>query len=276
MTDPRRASSGRATLPLYHFPETQPHRSAFWRAIVTELARNGIEDVPDELDFKSPPVAERIAEDTRFSQVCGYPLQTIYRGQATILAAPIYDVEHCDGASHTAVFVVHRDAPYRRLEDLRGCRFVFNSVHSNSGMNLPRRALADIADGKPFFASIEETHSQGGNLERVAKGEADATSVDNVTYAFFARSRPERAKLTRILAVTPPSPSIPFVTSRATDARIADGLRRALGRVAKADEWREVRAGMMLKDIVAVDETVYAKVLEYEREAAERGYPELR
>lgn len=276
MADTRNTPSGRATLPLYHFPETQPHRSAFWRAIVTELERQGIDDVPGELDFKSPPVADRIAEDTRFSQVCGYPLQTIYRGQATILAAPIYAVEHCDGATHAALFVVHRESPFRSLADLRGCRFVFNSVHSNSGMNLPRRAIADIAGGEPFFGSIAETHSQGGNLERIANGEADATSVDNVTYAFFARSRPHRASLTRILAVTPPSPSIPFVTSRATDARVTAGLRRALERVGKADEWQDVRAGMMLKDIVEIDESVYAKVMDYEREAAERGYPALR
>jgi DNA-binding NarL/FixJ family response regulator len=38
-------------------------------------------------------------------------------------------------------------------------------------MNLPRRAIADIAGGKPFFRSIVETHSHAGNIERVARGE---------------------------------------------------------------------------------------------------------
>jgi hypothetical protein len=57
-------------------------------------------------------------------------------------------------------------------------------------MNLPRRAIADIADGKLFFGSIVETHSHPGNIERVARGEIDATCVDCVTYAFFARHRP--------------------------------------------------------------------------------------
>jgi ABC-type phosphate/phosphonate transport system substrate-binding protein len=263
-------------MPLYDFPETRPGRNAFWQAIRAELMRNGIDQLPEGLDFWRPPVPERIEPEVIFSQVCGYPLQTIFRGQATILGTPIYDVEHCDGPTHVGAFVVHRDAPYRRLEDLRGCRFVYNSRHSNSGMNLPRRAIADIARGAPFFGSIVETHSQHGNLDRVAQREADATCVDNVTYAYFVRSRPDAASVTRILAVTPPSPSIPFVTSSATDSATTACLRRALRRVAVAPEWADLRAGLLLRDIVTVDEAVYSAVLDYEREAAERGYPELR
>ena len=162
------------------------------------------------------------------------------------------------------------------LADLRGCRFVYNSRHSNSGMNLPRRALADIAAGAPYFSSITETHSQPGNIERVARREADATCVDCVTYAFFCRHRPELGGLTRILAVTPPSPSIPFVTSMATPDDLRERLQSALFRVARAPEWKEVRAGLMLRDIVPVRPEAYAVQLDYERQAADLGYPELR
>ena len=267
----------RASLPLYALSENEPARSAFWRAIRTELERQGIGDMPGELDFKRPPVPERIEPETRFSQVCGYPLQTIFRGQATILGAPVYDDEHCDGPTHTGAFVVHRDAPYRTLEDLRGCRFGAVARNSNSAMNLPRRAIADIAGGAPFFGSIAEgSPAQSGNLGRVARKEIDATCVDNMTLAFFAQSRPETARSLRILAVTPPSPSIPFVTSRSTDTETTEALRRALRRVGSAPEWEEVRAAMLLKDIVEIDDGAYDTVLDYEREAAERGYPELR
>ena len=85
---------------------------------------------------------------------------------------------------------VGANSRFKQLEDLRGCRFAYNSRHSNSGMNLPRRAIAEIAGGKPFFGAIAETHSHPGNIERVARGEIDATCVDNVTYAFVARHRP--------------------------------------------------------------------------------------
>ena len=102
-------------------------------------------------------------------------------------------------------------------------------------MNLPRRSLADIADGQPFLGTVTETHSQPGNIERVARGEADASCVDCVTYAFFCRHRPELGSLTRVIAVTPSSPSIPFVTSSSAPEDLKQCLREALFTVARSD-----------------------------------------
>jgi ABC-type phosphate/phosphonate transport system substrate-binding protein len=261
---------------MYNLPEMRPLNAAFWDAMRQELARQGIDDVAASLEFERPPVPAEIERHTLFTQVCGYPLQTIYRGQATLLGAPVYAVEHCEGATLAGVFIVHRDAAFERLVDLQGCRFVYNSRHSNSGMNLPRRAIADIADGRPFFGSIAETHSQPGNIERIARGEADATCVDCVTHAFFCRHRPQLGAQTRVLAAAPPGPSIPFVTSIATPADLKAGLQAALFAVARAPRWRDVRSGLMLRDIVPADLASYAVQLRYEREAVELGYPELR
>jgi len=266
----------RASLPMYNLPEMRDVNAAFWEALRRELARRGIEDVAPALDFDRKPVPAEIERDILFTQVCGYPLQTIYRGQAVLLGAPVYAVEHCEGPTHTGIFIVHRDSGYARLADLRGCRFVFNSIHSNSGMSLPRRAIADIAGGAPFFGRVAETHSQPGNIERIARGEADATCVDCVTYAFFCRHRPALGALTRVLAATPPSPSIPFVTSPATPPDRRAQLRAALLAVARSPEWKEARVDLMLKDIVPIEPESYAVQLHYEREAAELGYPELK
>ncbi len=261
---------------MYNLPEMRSVNAAFWEAIRQELARQGVENVAAGLEFERRPVPDEIELETLFTQVCGYPLQTIYRGQAVLLGAPVYAVDHCEGATHAGVFIVHRDASFQQLADLRGCRFVFNSRHSNSGMNLPRRAIANIAGGAPFFGPLTETHSQPGNIERIARGEADATCVDCVTYAFFCRHRPKLGKLMRVLAVTPPSPSIPFVTSPATPADLKARLQAALFAVARASEWTDVRAGLMLRDIVPVELASYAVQMRYEREAAELGYPELK
>jgi ABC-type phosphate/phosphonate transport system substrate-binding protein len=260
---------------MYNLPEMRASNQAFWDAIRIELERQGMDDIAATLDFARKPVPQEIERDTLFTQVCGYPLQTIYRGQTTLLAAPAYAAEHCAGATHVGAFVVHRDSSFRQLADLRGCHFVFNSRHSNSGMNLPRRSIADTAERKRFFATIEETHSQPGNVERVARGEADATCADCVTYAFFRRHRPALADLTRVLAVTRPSPSIPFVTSSGAPDGVKDCLRRALFKVGRSQEWSAVRAGLMLRDILPVDAADYAIQLRYEDEARDLGYPEL-
>jgi ABC-type phosphate/phosphonate transport system substrate-binding protein len=265
-----------ASLPMYNLPEMQADNAAFWQAIRTEAARLGLADLPMTLDFARKPVPARIEDGAVFTQVCGWPLQTIYAGQATVLGVPVYAAAQCDGPTHAGVFVVRRDAAYHAVADLRGCAFVFNSVHSNSGMNLPRRVIAALAGGGVFFGSIAETHSQPANLERIAHGEADATCVDCVTYAFFARHRPALAARLRVLDVTPSTPAIPFVTAAATDAATKGVLAEALGRVATAPEWAGVRAGMMLLDIRPPSEADYQVPCRYAAEAASLDYPALR
>lgn len=265
----------RASLPLYRLDGIRSATAALWSAIAFELEREGIEDVPSILDFDAPAVPERIGEEVLFSQVCGFPLQTLYRGQAALLGAPVYDFEHCEGATHVGLFVVRAIAPYRSLGDLRGGHFIYNSRHSNSGMNLPRLALAQIAEGRPLFARVEEGGSQVGNLDRVLRGSADATCVDSVTWGYYRHCLPEWAAGLRVLAATRPSPTIPYITSSATDARTTDALRGVLQRIGKDDRWVRERQALFLRDIVPVGEATYAPLLNLARAARELGYPEI-
>ncbi len=264
-----------ASLPMYNLPEMQAENAAFWQAIRTEAGRLGLTDLPPALDFARKPVPAEIGADTVFTQVCGWPLQTIYQGQAVVLGVPVYDAAHCAGPTHAGVFVVRQKSGFGTVAELRGCHLVFNSVHSNSGMNLPRRVIAELAGGEKFFASITETHSQPSNLERVARGEADATCVDCVTYAFFARHRPALATRLRVLAATPSTPAIPFVTAAVTDPAIKAVLAEALRRVAQEAEWAQARAGLMLLDIAPPEVADYRIPCRYADEAAALRYPVL-
>jgi ABC-type phosphate/phosphonate transport system substrate-binding protein len=239
------------------------------------LVKAGLREVPESLSFERLPVPEQIGPEVLFSQTCGYPLETIFCGQAIRLGTPCYAVPGCDGPTHCGLFVVPAGSAARELRDLRGGVFLFNNRHSNSGMNLPRRALADIADGRPFFAKVIETGSHPGNLDRIARGEADATAVDNVTYAFWCHYRPDAARQVRVLAPTPPSPAIPFVTSVATPAATVQILRKALSVLAHDARYEAVRAGLLLTDIVVLPDTAYRRLLDYEREAGDLGYPVL-
>jgi ABC-type phosphate/phosphonate transport system substrate-binding protein len=263
------------SLPMYNLPEMQDANRAFWNAVREEAALDSVSDFTPELDFARKSVPDAIERETLFTQVCGYPLNTIFKGQAWLLGAPVYSVEQCTGATHVGVFVVHKKSKYQALNDLEGCQFVYNSRHSNSGMNLPRRAIAEIVRGRHFFGSIAETHSQPSNIEYVANRTADATCVDCVTYALVKKYRPQIAEQTRILTVTPRSPSIPFVTSIAAPIEIRDILTNALMRVARRPRWEQVRAGLMLADVVPIKTEDYAVQLQYERQAQELGYPDL-
>jgi len=264
-----------ASLPMYNLPEMRPVNVRFWNALRGLLVEAGLREVPESLTVDRLPVPERIGPEILFSQTCGYPLETIFSGQAIRLGTPCYTVPGCDGPTHCGLFIVPAGSTARELRDLRGSVFLFNSRHSNSGMNLPRRALADIADGRPLFAEVIETGSHPGNLDRIARGEADATAVDNVTYAFWRHYRPEAARHVRVLARTPPSPAIPFVTSVATPPATMAILRDALTRLGREPHAAAARAGLSITDIVDMPAAAYSRLLEYEREAAELDYPVL-
>jgi ABC-type phosphate/phosphonate transport system substrate-binding protein len=133
--------------------------------------------------------------------------------------------------------------------------------------------LADIADGRPFFAKVIETGSHPGNLDRIASGEADATAVDNVTYAFWCHYRPAAARHVRVLARTPASPAIPFVTSVATAPTTVAILCDALTRLGGEPRTAAARAGLSITGIVDMPAAAYRRLLEYEREAANSAIP---
>lgn len=264
-----------ASLPMYNLPEMRPRNAAFWDALADELRRDGRSDLPTELTFTRGPVPDKIGDEVLFSQTCGYPLQTIYSGQYRLLGVPTYDAPGCGEATHSAFILVRKDSRFEKPEDLKGASFALNSLHSNSGMNLPRLLFARLAGGKPFFGSVVETGSHPNSIARVVSGELDAASIDCLTYVFFQDHRPEVVDTLRVIGQTPDSPAIPFVTSIATPAEEAARLQAALFRLAADPSRRPVLEGLRLRTISMPDPAAYAGLLDYERQAAELGYPEL-
>ena len=264
-----------ASLPMYNLPEMRTANAQFWAALRGLLLEAGLRNVPENLVFERGPVPPRLEPEMLFSQTCGYPLETVFKGQAIRLGAPVYDVAGCVGATHRAFFLVRADSPATCLEDLRGGVFLLNSPVSNSGMNLPRRALAEIAGGKPFFRTVIETGGHPASLDGLLRGEGDVASIDCVTFAFLQHYRPDAAARFRVIAETPPSPAIPFVTSVATPPPIVSVLRDALRCVASEPRYAAARGGLMVAGIEEVPDAAYRGLLDYEAEAAALGYPQL-
>jgi ABC-type phosphate/phosphonate transport system substrate-binding protein len=264
-----------ASLPMYNLPEMRPVNARFWEALRGLLLEAGLDDAPENLVFERGPVPPRLEPEMLFSQTCGYPLETVFKGQAIRLGAPVYDAPGCAGATHCAFFIVRADSPAQRLADLKGGVFLLNSLVSNSGMNLPRRALAEIAGGKPIFSQVIETGGHPASIDRLLRGEGDVASIDCVTYAFWRQYRPDAAAGLRVIGETPPSPAIPFVTSIATPPPVVEILRAALRRVATEPRYAATCAGLMISGIEDVPDEAYRGLLDYETEAAALGYPQL-
>jgi ABC-type phosphate/phosphonate transport system substrate-binding protein len=264
------------SLPMYCLPEMEDANAAFLVELQRRLHAKGIEPAAIDLDGEHDTVTDDFASRVLFTQMCGYPLFKYYRDQYRVLATPHYAMPGCVGGSHRAFFMVRADDPAEQLEDLRGGRFGCNSLLSNSGMNLPRLSLARIAGGRPFFSSVVMTGAHIESLAYVDQGKIDICSIDNVTWGFFKKFRPTAAGRYRILAVTEASPSLPFVTSVRTTEADAVIVTETLYDIMKDPQTAHIREVLEFTGLSVPDVPAYEHLAEYEREAAELGYPELK
>jgi ABC-type phosphate/phosphonate transport system substrate-binding protein len=265
-----------ASLPMYALPEMGGANSAFLAALQRRLRAKGIDTAGIRLNSNHGAVPDSIDPGILFTQVCGYPLLKHYRDQYRMLATPHYAMPGCVGSSHRAFFMVRADDPAERLEDLRGRIFGCNSLLSNSGMNLPRLSLARIAGGKPFFSSVVMTGAHVASLERLDERSIDICSIDNVTWGFFKKFHPSTAERYRILDETVSSPSLPFVTSVNTTESDAVALAEALYEIMNDPQIAHIREALELIGLSVPDVAAYERLANYEREAAELGFPEIK
>jgi ABC-type phosphate/phosphonate transport system substrate-binding protein len=265
-----------ASLPMYCLPEMAAANAALWIALQRRLGAKGVYTADIELDTDGRSAPEGIGPGIFFTQICGYPLFKHYREQGVMLATPHYAAPGCVGATHRAFFMVRINDPAKRLEDLRGSVFGYNSLSSNSGTNLPRLSLARIAGGKPFFSSVVMTGGHVASLKRLGDGSIDVCSIDSVTWGFFRKFRPVAAQRYRILDETVTSPSLPFVTSVNTTEPDATAIAEALHEIMEDPQTAEIRGMLELVGLSVPEFAAYEGLAEYEREAAELGFPEIR
>ena len=261
-----------ASLPMYALPEMAAANAALWAAIRERL--DGAE-APARLSPAPAALPEAILPGTLFSQMCGYPLRRLYDGQYRLLGTPLYDLPGCGWFApgvpgHRSFIVVSRSSGAETVAALRGSRFAVNGFDSNSGMNLPRRLFAPLAEGRAFFSGIVVSGGHMRSMEMVAAGEADAASIDCVTFGFAGLSRPDLVAGLHIVAETPASPAIPFITAAATPPGTVAALTRILvGQIAEA------LAGLRIVAVAPPRPEAYEAVIAYEAEATALGYPVL-
>jgi ABC-type phosphate/phosphonate transport system substrate-binding protein len=260
---------------MYPFPETAQAAAAFWDALHVRLVGRGLDihDVVFEATLAHVP--EGIGPEVLFSQLCGYPLFKFFHAQGAVLATPSFVFAGCEGPNHCAFFMVRARDAAERLEDLRGCVFGCNSKLSNTGMNLPRLALARVAGGRPFFRKVVMTGGHLASLDHLRKETIDLCAVDCVTWGLFQKFRPADAAHYRILAQTAPSPSLPYVTSSTTEALAVATLRTSLDALFSDPATAGIREKLGLVAVSVLNASAYERLAEYEKEAADLGYPRL-
>jgi ABC-type phosphate/phosphonate transport system substrate-binding protein len=264
-----------AALPMYDFPPLRAATDEFWSALAARLRAAGVDDVPSTLTRDIGHTETWRDPRLLFGQACQYPLASQWHEAVRLLAIPEYAAPGCEGSRYRSAVIVKTEDPALRLEDLRGRRCAVNERDSNSGSNLLRAAIAPLAEHGRFFSSVALTGGHLASVRAVADGSADVAAIDCVSYAHIRRFYPELTARLRILDWTPSSPGLPYVTARGCHASVVSALRAALALVLADPALATVREALELTGIdFKVDED-YVEVRQLERDALERGYPQV-
>ena len=240
-----------AAYPMYNQPETQHWVDQWWQAIATELQNQGI-NAPAELIQPADYYAHWQADDLLLSQTCGYPLTHDLAGKVQYLMTPCYDTPYNEGANYCSLVLVHEDSQAETFEDLKGLRFAFNSVDSQSGYNCLRFRLEEQGVGQQghadYFGDMLVSGGHRQSLAMVQSGQAETCAIDSVTFALLAKHVPQAVAGLRVVMTTPLVPGLPFITSLATNPQIADTLRQAITQVQQIPAMQACMQQLLIKD----------------------------
>jgi len=264
-----------ASLGMYDHPAQQRANDLLWAAIARALREDGVDGVPDALDRTRDVHALWRDPGLLFGQACGYPLVSEPDLDLRLLALPVYVVAGRGGPTHRSVIVCRGDDPRGSLAAFhRSCAAV-NDPRSNTGMNLLRATIARDALPAPFFDTIVRTGSHRESVNAVATARADIAAIDEVTYAALARFEPDLVARLRIIASSPDSPTLPFVTAATTSDDMVRKLRTALGRAIADPALADVRATLFLTGVVPADADALTAIVALETAAVGAGHAAL-
>ena len=269
------SSSLIAAWPMYDLEDLRAAHDQWWLAIARRLSEAGVRDVPQHLNRSLGHTDSWRHPYLLLGQACEYPLARSYGAYVRLVATPCYTAAGCEGARYRSAVIVRSDDPATSLRDLRGRRCVANEVDSNSGMNLLRSAVAEVAGGSRFFGSVSYSGSHLASLQRVAEGAADVAAIDCVSFAHFARFAAGLVDRVRVLVWTATSPALPYITARSADDRLLTMLRAALADAAADRSLAELRSQLLIGGFDLSPDPALSAVRALEQRAVDLGYPNL-
>ncbi len=264
-----------ASFPMYDFPEVHWALDALWGAISRNLKARGVAGVPDAL-LHTRPLKELWTDPNLFiSQCCGLDVVKNYTRHLVPLATPLSTADGANGPRYRSKIIVHEDSIACCMEDLRGKICVVNGPESHSGMNALRALIAPIAQGRPFFAHVEETGAHADSVALVAAGKADVAAIDCVTYAILERYRPAAIAGTRVLTHTEYGPGIPYVARTNADPDTVENMRAAIVEAFGEPRLADALEALFLVGVTVLPKDDYYELIDFERAAVRQGYPKL-
>ncbi len=236
-----------ASLGMYDRAETAAANDALWSAIRARLGYG-----PDTLTRGVDFAKIWAAPDLLMSQTCGMPYRTKLHGSVTLIGTPDYDLPDCAPGYYRSAFVVRKDNPATQLSDFAGKTLAYNDAGSQSGWAAPQNHAATIG---LTFGDFVQSGGHVASAKSVAEGHADIAALDGLTWELIRRHDTFADDL-RMLAITPATPGLPYITARTNDPKpLFDAISAAI-----TDLPQSTRDILHLRGFVAIDATTYLAV----------------
>jgi len=265
-----------AALPMYN---VTPTLAADWRVLLEHVhsrLQPWLDARGDSLQLVHPATSLTefwLRDDVLLAQTCGYPLMHALNDRVQLVTTPIFSIDGCANGDYRSVLVARKAAGVTSLESSRGLRAAYNSNDSNSGMNLLRHAVAPLAGGRAFFASVIETGGHLASLKALLDDRADIAAIDCVTFAFVREHLPALADGVIEIGVTVSSPGLPLIASKKVLPDGIEALRAALSNAVAQDP--QLAARLKLAGFIERPLADYSSIIDIETDAEKRGYPRL-
>lgn len=218
-----------AALGMYDRAECQAANDRLWSLIRDGLRAEGVK-APDALTRGAGAYWQAWqSPDLILSQTCGFPYRASLHGDVALIGTPDYAVEGCAQGYYRSVFVARKHNPRNSLAEFDGATLAFNEDLSQSGWAAPQNHAAALGlSFKPHLWT-------GGHLasaRAVAEGRAEIAALDAITWAMIARWEGFATDL-KVVGQTEPTPGLPYITAKGSDAeqlfRLISAAIEALG-----------------------------------------------
>jgi len=160
-----------------------------------------------------------------FAWISGYPYLSL-KHKLRLVAVPLYR-----GRSYFRSYLIvpADDDQTASLWQLKGKVFAYVDPNSTGGYLDPRHELWKAGeDARQFFSKAFFTWSNRAVVEAVAQGYADGGAVDGFVWDSLAKSRPDLAGQTRVVARSQEYGAAPFIANRSVSRDDYRALQRAL------------------------------------------------
>jgi ABC-type phosphate/phosphonate transport system substrate-binding protein len=229
------------------------------------------------LDYPPPqPLDELWARgDLGCTFMCGLPYALDARRLTPIVAPVVRGERYAGRPIYFTDIIVHRDAPFHRLEDTFGRRAGYTVKHSQSGYVALREHLLPyrLRLGHPLYAKV--VGPLGGArdvVDAILAGRIDVGPLDSYVLDLIRHLQPDLAGQVRSIATTRESPIPLFVATGPVEQDLVRKLQDAFAAAMAAEELQSLRDMLLLADFVVPQRARY-EILKARAQSAS-AYPD--